>query len=105
MKTEQRANPRLDTEMKMQVYTSLCAAAYTVEIDNITQEGAFVKSQHLPHIGETISFNVCDAYYRFLYSGSAKVKRIVEEGLDQESGFAIEFAHPIGETVYSKIIH
>lgn len=104
MKSDQRSYPRLETEMRMQVYTSLCAAAYTVEIDNINPNGAFVKSKHLPEIGETISFNVCDSYFRYLYSGSAKVKRLVEENVDQESGFAIEFDSRIGDTTYTKII-
>lgn len=104
METDQRSYPRLETEMIMQVYTSICSAAYTVEIDNINPNGAFVKTKHFPELGETISFNVCDSYYRYLYSGSAKVKRLVPGTNGQESGFAIEFNSRIEDTTYSKII-
>ncbi len=101
---EQREFSRVNSEKRMQVYTSLCAAAYTVAINDISPKGAFVKTQHLPKLGETISFNVCDERYNFLYSGSGKVVRIVEGGFYQESGFAVEFDSSIDSDTFNKLL-
>lgn len=101
---ENREFQRVSTNMRMQVYTSLCAAAYTVSIDDISPKGAFVKTEHLPEVGEVISFNVCDRYYRYLLSGSAKVLRVIQGNAGQESGFAIEFDKKILDESFKKIV-
>ncbi len=104
MQTEKRSYLRLETAKTMQVYTSLCAAAYTVKIDNITPSGALLASKYLPSVGETISFNVCDDSFKYIFSGSGTVKRLVEEDMDYKGGFAVEFDKPINKQTFDNII-
>jgi hypothetical protein len=75
-----------------------------VQIENISLQGAFVSAKHLPRVGETISFNVVNAAYQYLFSGSGKVTRIVEDEFGNK-GFAIEFAQPMQKKVLSSITH
>ena len=103
MELEQRMYPRRQSKMKMQVYTSLSAAGYTVKIDNINEVGAFVRSEHLPQANEIISFNVCNSAYQYLLSGSAIVKRVVEGDRYNERGFALEFSSLIKKEVLNTI--
>ena len=100
-----RENNRIEVpHRRMQVYTSLTSAAYTVDIENLSKEGAFLRTQHLPELNETISFNLCSPMYEFYYSGNATVKRIVKKGNEDEWGFAVEFDKSIVDQEYKHII-
>ena len=100
-----RENSRLPVpHRRMQIYTSLSAAAYTVNIENLSPQGAFLKTQFVPDIGETISFNLCSPMYEYLHSGSGKVMRVQKEGNQENWGFAVEFDKKIVEDDYVTII-
>ena len=99
-----RQTHELSSTMKMQVFTSLCAAAYTVEVNDLTPDGAFVKTEHLPELGETISFNFYDRNARFIHHGNAKVLDVIKSD-SGDSGFSIEFATRIVDDSFNKIVH
>ncbi len=89
---EQRKYSRIPTEnYQMRVYTSVVRASYSVPVSDLSMNGAFLKTQHLPKEGEIITFELFDSYMRTLYSGNARVVRLHRAGSRNERGFGILF--------------
>ncbi len=102
--TEKRAHERRPCSFSMRIYSSLKSGAYSVDVTDISEGGAFIKSSHLPKNGEVISFELLDDTFRPVYMGNAKVMRLKDKVSRPETGFGIQFDRNIGSTVLQNIV-
>jgi len=86
---EKRQHERKNIAKVFRVYTSLTNVAYTLEVGDISQKGAFLKTNHPPALNEKISFEALDKYFKRLYMGHGTVKWISDN--QNKMGFGIEF--------------
>lgn len=95
---EKREFIRQTSHSRLQIYTGVCLAAYTVDVKDISPKGAFLATQYLPDLNEVINFNIMDQYYSLIYSGNATVVRVEKDATDTKcSGFAVEFFKSVPE--------
>jgi hypothetical protein len=87
---EKRKHERHQSTGLFRVYTSLTNACYTVMLQDISKGGAFIKSPHLPSMGDIITYVVLDEDRKERFVGNAKVTRVISEGEKHERGFGIE---------------
>ncbi len=105
MNEEKRRHPRIPTTGIMKVYTSLTNCKYTVQLKDISRGGAFIRTKHLPKIGEIITYIIVDdASFRELFIGNAIVKWIKDGKCNEdEIGFGIELDKELEEEVFKQI--
>ena len=94
---------KVSNNQKMKVYTSTAATEYTVDIIDISRNGAFLRGKQLPKIGEIVTFELCDDSSETLYIGTAQVSRLSSEGRDNAKGFAIRFDEVLADKLFSDL--
>ncbi len=103
MELERRQQERTKTEFDMRIYSSIKTGAYTVKVTDVSTGGAFIKSKHLPQIGEIISFELMDETYRPVFMGNARVCRLKADVTDGEKGFGVAFYNVLDEKLLKNI--
>ena len=103
MTDEKRSHERRPCSFSMRIYSSLKSGAYSVDVSDISEGGAFIKSTHLPENGETISFELIDDSFRSVYMGSAKVSRLKQKVSKPETGFGIQFEKELDHSLLNSI--
>jgi hypothetical protein len=91
MSEDLRKYPRNPSNGSLRVRTSVSCVAYTVSLRDVSLGGAYVRTVHLPMLGELINFEILDEYGLRLTFGQGKVVRIVNLIDDSGLGFAIQF--------------
>lgn len=91
MPEELRKHQRKSSNGHLRVCTSVSGVAYTVSLRDVSLSGAFVRTEHIPGAGETISFEILDEYCLRIERGQGKVVRVVDIAVDFGLGFAIQF--------------
>jgi hypothetical protein len=99
MNDEKRKHPRLESEGLFRIYTNLTNCAYTVGLRDISKEGAFIKTKHLPEIDDIITYVVLDDDGKERIVGNAKVVRVSNTGADKDIGFAIKLESQLVDTI------
>ncbi len=98
---EKRRHPRVQSDGLFRVYTSLTACKYTVKLADISKGGAFVRTTHIPKIGEIVTYSIVDEKTledRFI--GNAVVKWVRDRGCpESEMGFGIELEKELEDEV------
>ncbi len=100
---ENREFERQSGDFDMRIYTSVKKGAYSVKASDIGVGGAFIKSTHMPKIGEIISFEFYNSMYKPIHMGNAKVCRIKSNTVKREKGFAIMFYEKISSSLIEEI--
>lgn len=95
--SEKRQHERKNVAKSFRVYTSVTNAAYTLEVGDISEKGAFLKTNHPPALNEKISFEALDKYLCRIYMGHGTVKWISDN--QNKMGFGIEFDSVIPSNV------
>lgn len=101
---ESRVYPRQNVVKYFKVYTSVTCAAYTVSVENISKNGAFLRSKALPEIGEIITFTALDSMMKPIYEGNAKVVRLDQRYGKEYWGFGVEFDAPFDLSTLEEMI-
>lgn len=103
---DKRRHPRVQSEGIFKVYTSLTACKYTVKLADISKGGAFIRTSHIPNIGEIVTYAIIDEktlQERFI--GNAVVKWVKERGCaEEEMGFGIELEKELEDEVIKELI-
>ncbi|OFZ26946.1 MAG: hypothetical protein A2381_20180 [Bdellovibrionales bacterium RIFOXYB1_FULL_37_110] len=89
--TEKRQDKRVKTSKKLRIYSSVSRVPYTVDISDISQRGASLKTKFLPTLDEVITFEAIDDYVQRLHFGNARVRWVKNSQNLGDSGFGIEF--------------
>lgn len=100
---EKRLAPREDQNVNFRVYTSIARVAYTLETDNVSSTGAFLKTRLYPEVGEIITFDAIDRRLQRVYTGHAKVKWVHRTSDMSKSGFGIEFTEKLDREIIKKL--
>lgn len=103
MTDEKRSHERRPCSFSMRIYSSLKSGAYSVDVTDISEAGAFIKTSHLPQNGETISFELIDQSFKPVYMGSAVVRRLKNKVSKPEAGFGIQFDRELEPTLLGNI--
>ncbi len=105
MSEEKRKHPRIQATGVMRVYTSLTNCKYTVQLKDISRGGAFIRTKHLPTIGEIITYIIVDdASFKELFIGNAIVKWVKDRNCNEdEIGFGIEMDKELEDEVFKAI--
>jgi hypothetical protein len=90
MQNELRRHERKESSGMFRVYTNLTCCAYTVQLRDVSKNGAFIRNKHLPQVGDVITYMVLDNVATVHQAGNAKVVRVQAQGTEDEVGFAIE---------------
>lgn len=93
-----RKHKRYHTQQVFRIYSSLINCKYSVGLRNLSKKGAFIATNKIPPIGETISFCYVDEFDRDHFIGCAKVVRHASLAKDGEDGFGVEFDGEIPES-------
>jgi len=96
---EKRRNERIPYDGYLKVYTSMANIAYTVDIKDISQGGAYIKARHLPQLNETITYIMLNKLFTQIGSGTALVIRVKESQFPEKRGFAIKLTTPLDEAL------
>lgn len=106
MSQDKRKHPRIQKTGIMRIYSSLSTCKYTVEVRDISRGGAFIRTKHLPKIGEIITYIIVDDQsYKELFIGNAEVKWIKDKNCNEdEIGFGIELDKELEEEVFKAIV-
>ncbi len=91
MSKEQRKHERKSSRAYLRVRTSVSNVAYTVSLRNVSLGGAFIRTEHLPRTGETITFEILDEYGLTVVGGHGEVIRVVDVAHELGLGFAVQF--------------
>lgn len=101
---EKRKHERIKSTGVMKVYTSISAAKYTVNIGDISKGGAFIRTKHLPKIGEIITYIIVDdKTFKELFIGNAEVAWIKEKGDEKNVGFGIELEKELTDEIFATL--
>lgn len=103
MELERRQQERRKTEFDMRIYSSIKKGSYTVKVTDVSAGGAFIKSKHLPEVGEIISFELMDETFKPVFMGNARVCRIKGDVTDNEKGFGVAFYNVLDERLLTTI--
>lgn len=87
---ERREYPRESCDRTFRIYTSLTCCAYTVQLKDVSKRGAFIRTNYLPEIGETITFVILSKTGFEIFTGNARVTWINENCRIDDMGFGIE---------------
>jgi len=87
---EKRRYLRAPSDKIFRIYTSLTAVKQTVRVSDISDGGVFIKTKHLPKVGETISFVVLDSYGMEQGFENGRVTWIKMTGPTDGYGFGVE---------------
>ena len=85
---EQRQHQRYPSDSQLKIYTSIVNTPYTVHLADVSQGGVFIRSQHFPLLGETVTYHLLNGYGQVLGTGHGEVVRLQSEGLDTD-GFGV----------------
>ena len=99
---EKRKHPRHTSNALLRVYTDITNCAYTLQLKDISKGGAFVRTDHVPNIGDIITYVILDKNFKQRFVGNAKVVRVVPEGIDR--GFAIELEKELVDEISADLI-
>lgn len=89
--TERRRYPRKKVNLELRIYTSIKRGSYTTKLADISKGGAFIKTPFLPTIGEVISYEILDPFFKILSTGNATVVWTKTQGPIKEHGFGVLF--------------
>lgn len=103
MELERRQEPRIKTEFDMRIYSSIKKGAYSVKITDLSKGGAFIRSKHLPNLGETISYELFDDTFKSIHFGSARVSRILSDVSTSEQGFSVVFFEKLTSQIANQL--
>lgn len=105
MSKEKRKHPRIQKMGIMRLYTSLSTCKYTVNLRDISRGGAFIKTKHIPKMGEIVTYIIVDENsYKELFIGNAVVKWIKDKNCtEDEMGFGIELEKELEDEVFKAI--
>lgn len=103
MDGNKRKHKRFSSKGFLKIYTSITRGAYTVGLKDISKGGAFIKTEHMPEVGETITYVVVDEWGRERYVGNAKVKWCKRIGLSDNKGFGIEFEKKLVDEIEKEL--
>lgn len=92
---ERREHKRYTTKGSFLIYKSVSIIAYAVELKNISRSGAFIETNHLPPLGEELIFDILDGSGVKVAAGQGRVVRICREGMDNASGFSVQFSRKL----------
>ncbi|MCK5882945.1 MAG: PilZ domain-containing protein [Bacteriovoracaceae bacterium] len=103
---DKRRHPRIQSEGLLKVYTSLTACKYTVKLADISKGGAFVRTIHIPEMGEIVTYAIVDeSTQRERFIGNAVVKWIKDRGCSEEDmGFGIELEKELEDEVIRELV-
>ncbi|HLE10449.1 MAG: hypothetical protein A2504_16050 [Bdellovibrionales bacterium RIFOXYD12_FULL_39_22] len=103
MGLERNRQERRPSNGFMKLYTSVSICSYTVSLKDISRRGAFIKSTHLPKLGEIITYVITDKYGRSKSSGNARVVRLAQDVARDDMGFAIEMQRELSLDLFDEL--
>lgn len=103
MELERRNYSRTKTEFDMRIYSSIKSGAYSVRVTDLSKGGAFIRSKFMPNIGETISYELFDEFYKPIHIGNAKVCRLDVDAPKSEMGFGVMFYEQLSPELLKKL--
>lgn len=104
--SDRRKFERSSCRVDMRIYTSIKKGSYSVKVSDISRNGAFIESKHLPLNGEMISFELIDSdSFVPFYMGNAKVCRVNADKSNEEHGYGVMFEKLLDEPLLDLMIN
>lgn len=88
---DKRQAHRVRSETIMHIHTHYIAGMHALPLEDISANGAFLKSRMLPEVDDTVTAEVYDKESKKIFSGKATVRRVCRPVNSNKWGFAIEF--------------
>lgn len=102
--SDRREHERYSSKGSFLIYKPVSIIAYTVDLKNISRTGAFIKTSHLPPVGEELKFDILNSYGVKIAAGHGRVARIIEEGTANPSGFGVHFSKKLPKEIETLLV-
>ncbi len=100
-----RKYPRiLNPSCEFKIYSSISLIPVFSEVESISSGGCFVKTTHIPEIGETISIEILDRYLKPKGIMNAAVSYTMKCGSREKMGFGIRFHNPLSDDDLNRML-
>lgn len=104
-KIEKRRHPRVKSDGVFRVYTSVSTCKYSVRLSDISRSGAFIRTPHIPKMGEIVTYTIVDDItHEDRFIGNAVVKWIKNKNCNEdEMGFGIELEKELADEILEEL--